>query len=75
MIAICGAFVYAALATEFPENGGEVNFLNKLYNPVTGFLAGWISTLAGFAAPVAIVCTAIGKYGVTFIPLPATTLS
>jgi APA family basic amino acid/polyamine antiporter len=75
VIAICGAFVYAALATEFPENGGEVNFLNKLYNPATGFLAGWISTLAGFAAPVAIVCTAIGKYGVTFIPLPATTLS
>lgn len=75
VIAICGAFVYAALATEFPENGGEVNFLNKLYYPATGFLAGWISTLAGFAAPVAIVCTAIGKYGVTFIPLAATTLS
>ncbi|MHA4858249.1 amino acid permease, partial [Enterococcus faecium] len=36
VIAICGAFVYAALATEFPENGGEVNFLNKLYNPATG---------------------------------------
>lgn len=75
IIAICGAFVYAALAIEFPENGGEVNFLHKLYNPATGFLAGWISTLAGFTAPVAIVCTAIGKYGVTFIPLPATILS
>jgi basic amino acid/polyamine antiporter, APA family len=72
IIAISGAFVYAALATRFPENGGEVNFLTKLYNPATGFLAGWISTLAGFAAPVAIVCTAIGKYGVTFIPLPPT---
>ncbi|MBR2647628.1 MAG: amino acid permease [Sediminibacterium sp.] len=75
IIAICGALVYAELSTEFPENGGEVNFLTKLYNPTTGFLAGWISTLAGFAAPVAIVCTAIGKYGITFIPLPSITLA
>ncbi|MEN9598013.1 MAG: hypothetical protein RL596_324 [Bacteroidota bacterium] len=75
IIAICGALVYATLATRFPENGGEVNFLTKLYNPATGFLAGWISTLAGFAAPVAIVCTAIGKYGITFIPLPSTLIA
>jgi APA family basic amino acid/polyamine antiporter len=75
IIAICGALVYAELSIEFPENGGEVNFLTKLYNPATGFLAGWISTLAGFAAPVAIVCTAIGKYGITFIPLPPNALA
>lgn len=68
MIALSGALVYAELATALPNNGGEMNFLSKLYGPVYGFLAGWISTLAGFAAPVAIVCIAIGNYAHRFLP-------
>lgn len=66
LIALCGALVYAELATVFPQNGGEMNFLHKLYGPLPGFLAGWISALAGFAAPVAIVCLAIGNYAAVF---------
>ena len=68
IIALSGALVYAELAVVFPDNGGEMNFLGKLYGPLAGFLAGWISTLAGFAAPVAIVCIAIGNYCATIFP-------
>ncbi|MDP1844242.1 MAG: amino acid permease [Sediminibacterium sp.] len=68
LIALSGALVYAELATALPNNGGEMNFLSKLYGPIYGFLAGWISTLAGFAAPVAIVCIAIGNYATGFLP-------
>lgn len=68
IIALSGALVYAELAVVFPDNGGEMNFLGKLYGPLAGFLAGWISTLAGFAAPVAIVCIAIGNYAAIIFP-------
>jgi APA family basic amino acid/polyamine antiporter len=68
IIALSGALVYAELAVVFPNNGGEMNFLGKLYGPSIGFLAGWISMFAGFAAPVAIVCIAIGNYASTIFP-------
>lgn len=68
IIALCGALVYAELAVALPNNGGEMNFLSRLYGPLYGFLAGWISTLAGFAAPVALVCLAIGNYAQGFFP-------
>lgn len=62
VIAVCGALVYGELGAAFPNNGGEFNFLTKLFNPLTGFLAGWISAFAGFAAPVAAVSIALGNY-------------
>lgn len=62
IIAVCGALVYGELGAAFPNNGGEYNFLSKLFNPMTGFLAGWISAFAGFAAPVAAVSIALGNY-------------
>ena len=62
IIAICGALVYGELGAAFPHNGGEYNFLKRLYNPLLGFLAGWVSAFVGFAAPVAAVSIALGNY-------------
>src|ERR1700685_2182433 len=45
LVAICGAFCYAELATMFPRSSGEYNFLRRIYHPAFGFVAGW-----GFAA-------------------------
>ena len=58
IIAVCGALVYGELGVAFPNNGGEYNFLKLLYNPLLGFLAGWVSSFVGFAAPIAAVSIA-----------------
>ena len=53
-IALCGALCYGALGRRFPESGGEYLFLSRMVHPLAGFLAGWVSLLAGFTAPIAV---------------------
>ncbi len=60
--AMCGALCYAELAAAMPRSGGEYHFLGKIYHPSLGFMAGWISATAGFAAPVALAAMAFGDY-------------
>ncbi|MEI6673547.1 MAG: amino acid permease [Verrucomicrobiota bacterium] len=60
--AMCGALCYAELATALPRSGGEYHFLGTIYHPSLGFMAGWISATAGFAAPVALYAMAFGTY-------------
>src|SRR5947209_5419887 len=54
LVALCGAFSYAELATMFPRSSGEYIYLTRAYNPAIGFMAGWLSATIGFAAPVAL---------------------
>lgn len=60
--AFCGSVAYAELAAALPRSGGEYHFLARIFHPAVGFLAGWTSVTAGFAAPVAIAAMAAGKY-------------
>jgi len=53
VIALCGSFSYAELASRLPGSGGEYQFISKIYGRAAGFLAGWISLVAAFTAPVA----------------------
>ena len=53
LTALCGALCYAELGSALPRSGGEYHFLSKIYHPMAGFVAGWVSTTIGFAAPVA----------------------
>jgi basic amino acid/polyamine antiporter, APA family len=62
VIALCGSLVYGELGAAMPRSGGEYNFLSRIYHPVAGFLAGWISITVGFAAPVALASMALGLY-------------
>jgi APA family basic amino acid/polyamine antiporter len=68
--ALCGAFCYGELAAALPRSGGEYHFLSRIYHPVVGFLAGWVSVTAGFAAPVALVAMAFGKYFAGIVSVP-----
>jgi APA family basic amino acid/polyamine antiporter len=58
IIALCGALCYSELGAAMPHAGGEYIFLSRLFNPLSGFLSGWISFFVGFSAPVA--ASAIG---------------
>ncbi len=60
--AFCGGVAYAELAAALPRSGGEYHFLTRIFHPSVGFLAGWASITAGFAAPVALAAMAFGKY-------------
>ena len=62
LMAIAGAFSYAELGTFFNRSGGEYHFLSKTYNPLIGYLSGWVSLTIGFSAPVALAAMALGKY-------------
>lgn len=62
LIALCGAFTYAEIATSLKESGGEYLYLSKIYHPSLGFASGWISLFAGFGAPIAVAAIAMGKY-------------
>jgi basic amino acid/polyamine antiporter, APA family len=62
LCAFCGSIAYAELAAALPRSGGEYHFLARIFHPALGFLAGWATIIAGFAAPVAVASIAAGKY-------------
>lgn len=64
IIAMCGAVGYGALAARLPMAGGEYLYLSRLVHPSVGFLAGWISLIAGFTAPIAAAALVVGEYSV-----------
>ena len=62
LLAFCGAVSYAELSAALPRSGGEYHLLSRALHPLAGFLSGWISATAGFAAPIALAAMAFGSY-------------
>jgi len=62
MIALAGALCYMELALNFPRSGGEYIYLTEAWGPAWGFIDGWVSFFAGFAAPIAAAALAISAY-------------
>lgn len=60
--AFFGAVSYAELVAMMPRNGGEYHLLSKIFHPSVGFVAGWISLIVGFSAPIASAAMAFGAY-------------
>ena len=53
IIALCGALCYGEIGAALPQSGGEYYYLSRLLHPALGFMAGCVSIIVGFAAPVA----------------------
>ena len=62
VIALSGAFSYAEVGSSIKKSGGEYAFLSQLYNPLIGYLSGWISLTVGFTAPIALSAMALISY-------------
>jgi APA family basic amino acid/polyamine antiporter len=63
LIALAGALTLAELSAMLPKSGGEYVILREAYGPPAAFLAGWVSLLLGFAAPIAATASAAAAYG------------
>jgi len=66
--AFCGALSYAELGAALPRNGGEYQLLSRIFHPALGFVAGWVSLIVGFAAPLALFAMAFGDYLNALVP-------
>ena len=68
IVAFFGALSYAELVAMYPKNGGEYQLLSKIFHPAVGFVAGWVSLIVGFSAPIASAAMAFGTYGAQCFP-------
>lgn len=73
LIAMAGAFSYGQLVKAMPESGGEYLFLSRAAHPLLGFIAGWVSLIAGFSGAIALAATTLEEYATPVRPdwLPA----
>lgn len=58
VIAMCGAFIWAELATRLPGTGGQYLYLREAYHPSVAFVYGWgllLVTQTGGMAAVAVI--------------------
>ncbi|MEQ1828420.1 MAG: amino acid permease [Pirellula sp.] len=60
--ALCGAVAYGSVASRLPVSGGEYTYLSRCVHPGIGFVAGWVSIIAGFTAPIAVTALLLGNY-------------
>lgn len=63
LLALSGALCYAELGAMHPRSGGEYVYLTEAWSPMLGFIGGFVSMTAGFAAPISIAAIAFGRYG------------
>jgi len=61
-LAVCGALSYGALSRLMPVSGGEYLFLSRSIHPAVGFVAGWVSLLAGFTGAIAYAAITFETY-------------
>ena len=62
LLALSGALSYGALARLIPASGGEYLYLSRNIHPLAGFIAGWVSLLAGFVGAIAYAAITFAIY-------------
>ncbi len=67
---LIGALCYAELATTYPDEGGEYNYLRRAYGNGVGFLFAWGRMSVIQTGAIAAVAFAYGKYAQLVLPLP-----
>lgn len=66
VLAFAGAMAYAELAALRPKSGGEYVYLREAFGPLSAFLTGWTSFVAGFSGAIAamslFLADAVGRF-------------
>lgn len=64
----CGAVCYAELATTYPRDGGDYEYLNRAFGPCCGFLFGWAQLTTVISGNIGIMAYAFADYGLRLWP-------
>lgn len=69
LFALCGALVYAELASAFPHPGGDYRFLRLAFGPMAAFLFAWSRFAVIFSASAAMLAFVAADYLAELVPL------
>lgn len=70
IVCLCGAFCYAELATTYPRNGGDYEYLGRAYGRGMGFLFGWAQLAVILTGSIGAMAYAFADYGARLWNLP-----
>ena len=62
ILAWCGAVCYAELATAYPRDGGDYEYLNRAFGPWCGFLFAWAQITTVISGNIAIMAYVFADY-------------
>jgi amino acid transporter len=68
VLAWCGAVCYAELATSYPRDGGDYEYLNRAFGRWCGFLFAWAQITSVVSGNIAIMAYAFADYGLRLWP-------
>ena len=71
VLSLCGAFCYAELATTYPRDGGDYEYLNRAFGRPVGFLFGWAQLAVVLSASIGTMAYAFADYGAAIWPAAA----
>lgn len=78
VLSFCGALCYAELATAYPRDGGDYEYLGRAYGRWLGFLFGWAQLTIIHSANIGAMAYAFADYGASIWPergIPTTWLA
>jgi APA family basic amino acid/polyamine antiporter len=67
-LAWCGAVCYAELATTYPRDGGDYEYLNRAFGTWCGFLFSWAQLATVISGNIAIMAYAFADYAARLWP-------
>lgn len=70
VLCLLGALCYAELATAYPRNGGDYEYLGRAYGRWMGFLFGWAQLAVILTGSIGAMAYAFADYGVRLWSLP-----
>jgi APA family basic amino acid/polyamine antiporter len=68
VLTLCGALTYAELATTYPRDGGDYEYLRRAFGPWCGFLFAWVQLMAVISGNIAIMSYAFADYALRTWP-------
>jgi amino acid transporter len=69
LLTFCGALCYAELTTAYPQNGGDYEYLTRVFGRGVGFLFGWAQLTVVLSGSIGIMAYAFADYGVRLLGL------
>src|SRR3954471_23872689 len=68
VLAWCGAACYSELATTYPRDGGDYEYLNRAFGSWSGFLFSWAQLATVISGNIAIMAYAFSDYAARLWP-------